>query len=156
MQNKIKRCIVASLVGAILSTVFVIGCTTQSPPTITTAPNGLLVTNAGIVTVDTNKINQVVQTLQGLNSASAPVNPYSIPIAGLLAIAGGIATSVSTVVAAVKNKQANTANGVANTIISAVENLPENIAPTVKTAVAAQAANTGTSATVNAAVQAQT
>ncbi len=111
--------------------------------------NTVTVTNGYVVAPG---VSNVLAGAGLVNGLSAPVNPYSPLIAGILGLAGaGLAWY-----ARLKTTQAQQHLATASTIITAVEGLAPAVAAGVKTAVASQALKMGTADTVNATVQAVT
>ncbi len=73
--------------------------------------------------VNTQLIDQVRDTVIGVNAASAPVNPYAPIIQPVVYGLAGIITAASTIVAMIKNKQKNqhqdAAAALASTLVKA-------------------------------------
>lgn len=97
-------------------------------------------------------VSNVLADAGMVNSVTAPLNPYSGLVSGVLALAaGGLGWY-----ARLKTKQAQQHLSTASTIITAVEGLAPAVAQGVKTAVANQAVKMGTADNVQATVQAVT
>lgn len=97
-------------------------------------------------------VSNVIGTAQMINGATAPLDPYSGLINGVLA--GGLA--ILGWYARLKTKEAQQHLSTASTIITAVENLAPTVGDGVKAAIAQQSLKMGTQATVAATVSAVT
>lgn len=120
----------------------------------------ILETNTSYVTNLVNLTNYAVSSLASnvlgaagvVNTVTGPINPFSGTIAAVL----GLATAGLGWYAKLKKQQAQQHLSTASTIITAVEGLTPAVGDAVKAAVQAQALKMGTTATVNATVQAVT
>ena len=92
------------------------GCTVATP-VVTTQPDGTLTTNT-IHSVDP-KLEQALAIGQGVNTATAPVNPVSPLLTGVITLLGAGATWM----AAKKNKEANAERLAADSLAEAIVNL---------------------------------
>lgn len=109
------------------------------------------VTNyATVVTYSTAPaLANTLSTVQGLNTLTAPLDPFS----GWVTLALGLATAGLGFYAKQKTADANTHASVAATVINAVEGLAPAVGDGVKAAVTAQSLKQGTYVEVNNAVQ---
>lgn len=113
----------------------------------------VLVTNTVTVTNGwqvSSTVSNIVGYAQMANGATAALDPYSVPIGGILA--GGL--GLLGWYARLKTKQAQQHLSTATTMITAIEGLAPTVVAGVKAAVAAQALHSGTTNEVNATVQA--
>ncbi len=130
-----------------LVAVAVVGCITRY-----TDP----ATGKEIYVADTNKIAAAVGSAHAVNDATAPLNPYALPVRGLIELGGVVALGISSVVAGIKNGQLKTSNAMNNAMIRGVEDAnPETDSPTKK-AIAARATTAGVQPVLDKLVQAVT
>lgn len=97
-------------------------------------------------------VSTVLSGLQTANTLTGPFDPFSGSVAAVL----GLAVAGLSWFAKVKTTQAQTHASAAATVITAIEGLADPMAAAVKVAVAAKSAQMGTSAEVNAVVNAVT
>lgn len=83
----------------------VAGCVTKNPNYQPPPADQSSITNPQFVT-DTATISNKLAVLHTINDASAPVNPYSVPIRGLLEAGGSLALIISGLLAKKKSKEA--------------------------------------------------
>jgi hypothetical protein len=96
--------------------------------------------------------SNALATIGAVNTATAPLDPYTGLVGSILALAaGGLGW-----IAKIKTAQAQSSGSVAQTLITAIEGLPPTVAPLVKTAVQTQSLRMGTQPAVTAAVSGAT
>lgn len=110
-NNRSKYALV--ILASVLALSILAGCVS---PVAGTGANGTPKQYA----VNTNALQAFADTAHGVIAATAPVNPYAIPMN--MALDGGlaVAAAISALFAAIKNKQAANANAATATMAQAV------------------------------------
>ncbi len=130
------------------------GCFLTTPqPQISTTPSGQTVTNT-VYAVNTNALNQVAQTVNGVATVATPFvpPPYNALVTPLAESVGWLLGIVASITAAIQTKKATAGKSV----VTAIETLPLALAPTVKEHIATVTQAMGTAATVDSLVQSVT
>lgn len=123
-----------------------------------TVTNFVLLTNT-VYVADTNKINSIISTAQGINGATAAIDPYSAPIGWGLGIVGTLITLGSGILAKVKNDKANTFSTILTSVVKGVEagtSTATMSASSVKSAIQDSATKAGVNDSLDKIVQANT
>jgi hypothetical protein len=120
----------------------IINPATGQPVTVTNASTGVVTTNVQPPFVPNNSVTSAVNTIGSLNSATAPLNPYS----GLVSLGLGLTTVIAGGIAAWQNKKASGLGSQLTAVIQGVESAtsqPTVTADSVKQSIQSHATAAG-------------